>query len=371
MSSSAAGRRHYFHEVRPMQRREAIRLIGGAVSLGLARFGHSMCAAEPPQTGLGIVVYALGLQRQKRKNQDPNDDLFEPFTFLKYCHQLGAGGIQVPLGRLAPTACEQLREKAQSCGMFVEGIVDPPFRDEDLDRFEAEIRAASQAGVKVVRTVIIPGRRYERFKSLEEFRQFSQRGQQALERAVPVVERHRVRLAVENHKDQRIDERLALLRHVESQYIGACVDMGNSLSLLEEPLAVVEALAPYAFSAHLKDQALREYADGFLLADAALGEGCLDLRKMVAILRRAQPGVQFSLETITRDPLPVPCLNPDYWATFPGLPASDLARTLRLVRSQAPDKLPQVSSLPLEKQADLELATVRQCLTYARTELGL
>ena len=354
-----------------MKRREAICLIGGAVSLGLARCGSSMFAEESPKSGLGVVIYALGIQRQLGKSKNPKDDLFEPFTFLDYCHQLGAGGIQVPLGQLTPHACDQLREKAQSYGMFLEGIVDPPFRDEDLDRFEADIRTASQAGADAVRTVIIPGRRYERFKSLEEFRQFSQRGQQALERAAPVVERHRVRLAVENHKDQRINERLALLRHLDSQYIGACVDVGNSLSLLEDPLVVVEALAPYAFSAHMKDQALREYDDGFLLADAALGEGCLDLRKMVEVLRRAQPGVHFSLETITRDPLPVPCLKAEYWATFPDLPGSDLARTLRLVRSQASDKLPQLSSLPLEKQAEVELATVRQCLAYARTDLGL
>jgi sugar phosphate isomerase/epimerase len=137
--------------------------------------------------------------------------------------------------------------------------------------------------------VILPGRRYDRFKSLNEYRQFAERGRQALKRAAPIVERHSVRLAVENHKDQRLEERLSLLRELKCPFIGACVDTGNSFALLEDPVSVVEALAPYAFSVHLKDQAVQEYDEGFLLADVALGDGFLDLQKMVDVLRSALP----------------------------------------------------------------------------------
>jgi len=72
---------------------------------------------------------------------------------------------------------------------------------EDLGRFEAEIRMAAEVGALAVRTVIMPGRRYEQFKSLAEFKEFETRGRQMLERAAPIVTKHRVRLAVENHKD--------------------------------------------------------------------------------------------------------------------------------------------------------------------------
>ncbi len=244
-------------------------------------------ASETTQTGLGLVIYTQGIRRRVRKAKNPKQDLFAPSTFLDHCRKLGAGGMQIPLGVLEPAACQQLRETAASYGMFIEGIVGPPFSDGDVARFRAEIETASRVGALAVRTVIIPGRRYERFRSREEFDEFVQRGRQALERARPIVEQHQVRLAVENHKDQRLDKRLALLKGLNSPFIGACVDTGNSLAPLEDPLTVVEALAPYAFTVHLKDQAVQEYGDGFLLADVALGDGCLELRRMVDILRRA------------------------------------------------------------------------------------
>jgi sugar phosphate isomerase/epimerase len=305
------------------------------------------------------------------KAENPQLDLFEPLAFLDYCHGLGAGGVQVPLGVREAQYAGRLRERAEQFGMFVEGIAGPPQRDADVERFDAEMRTAAAAGARVVRMVIMPGRRYEQFRSLAEFRQAAERGRQALERAAPIAERRGVRLAVENHKDQRIDERLRLLEHVGSEYVGACVDTGNSISLLEDPLAVVEAFAPWALSVHLKDQAVAECDDGFLLADAALGEGTLGLKRMVDVLRRAKPDVRFGLETITRDPLRVPCLSDAYWVTFPDVPGRDLAHTLRMVRANAAGELPRIGSLSPDQQATAELAVVKRSLAYARDELGL
>jgi sugar phosphate isomerase/epimerase len=233
------------------------------------------------------------------------------------------------------------------------------------------VRTARQAGANVIRVVMLPGRRYERFDSADEFRKLARRGLQSLRLAEPVAARHQVRLAVENHKDQRIPERLDVFRQISSEHVGACVDLGNSFALLEDPIAVVEAYAPWAFSVHLKDQAVAEYEDGFLFADVPLGEGFLELARMVKILRDAKPEVRFSLELITRDPLKVPCLTEKYWATFAELPGRDLARTLRVVRANRCDRLPHVSDRPLEEQVKLEEENVTKCLAYARENLVL
>jgi sugar phosphate isomerase/epimerase len=217
----------------------------------------------------------------------------------------------------------------------------------------------------------MPGRRYEQFSSLEEFRESAAHGQKMLELAAPIVEKHRVKLAVENHKDQRIDERLALYRHLGSESIGACMDTGNSFALLDDPYEAVEALAPYAFTVHLKDQAVLEYDEGFLLGDIPLGEGSFDLPRMVASLKRARPNIRFALELITRDPLKVPCLTEKYWATMGTVPASDLARAMRFARQHPARKLQYVSTLPVPDQLELEDANVRASLKYARETLRL
>jgi sugar phosphate isomerase/epimerase len=353
-----------------LTRRDALRFLGGAAASAVAS-AAVLRAADAPRTGLGLVIYVLGIRRRMLRAAHPSHDLFQPQTFLEYCHGLGAGGIQVPLGVLEADACERLRATADRYGMFIEGIAAPPFEDADLPRFEAEMQTAARVGAGAIRTVIVPGRRYEQFQTLDEFQRYLDRGRRALERAAPIVERHQVRLAVENHKDQRVEERVALLRRLDSPYIGACVDVGNNLALLEDPLTVVEALVPYAFTVHLKDQAVQEYADGFLLADAPLGQGCLELKKMVSLLRQAKPGIHFSLETITRDPLRVPCLADSYWPTFLDVPAAELAAALRMVRANEADDLVQVSSLTLEQQAELELANVKHSLKYADEALTL
>jgi hypothetical protein len=96
------------------------------------------------------------------------------------------------------------------------------------------------------------------------------------------------------------------------------------------------------------------------------------LKKIVAALRRARPGLRFCLEMITRDPLQVPCLTAKYWTTLPNVPGRDLARMLTQVRRHRPSKpLPSVSRLILKEQLAAEEANVRNSLAYARKHLGL
>ncbi|QEF96888.1 Xylose isomerase-like TIM barrel [Stieleria maiorica] len=320
---------------------------------------------------MGLVIYDCNLLRKWMRRQRPIFDLFKPMTFLNHCFSLGAGGMQASLGVLKPGEVDELRSFADRHGMFIDAIVKPPKDEQDLDRFEAEIKTARDVGVQAARTTIIPGRRYERFKTLEEFREFEKHGQKMLELATPVVERHRVRLAVENHKDQRIDGRVALLKYLDSEFIGACVDTGNSFALLDGAYEPIEALAPYAFTVHLKDQSLRQVEDGFLLGDIPLGQGSFDLHRMVSTIRKAKPEIKFTLELITRDPLKVPCLTEEFFATMPLARASDLARTLQFVRRHQKGSLQEVSKLTLKEQVELEQSNVTSSIQYASRELKL
>ncbi len=112
-------------------------------------------------------------------------------------------------------------------------------------------------------------------------------------------------------------------------------------------------------------------SSGFLFGDIPLGQGFIDLKKIVAILRAAHPHIHFTLELLTRDPLSVPCLEPKYWTTFPDLPARELARTLRTVRDHEAKQLQYPSRLPLDQQVALEDSNVRQSISYADKVLGL
>lgn len=343
----------------------SIALVGSSVS------PNANARSLGKKTGLGLCQYCGSYARKKLRRRDESYDLFRGENFFEHAKRLGAGGYQVAFGVVDDVRAGQLREQAEQAGMYIEGIVKAPKTRADVDRFDAEMRSAAAVGAKAVRSTIFTGRRYEFFDSLEQYHEHDKQAMRSLELAAPISEKHRVAFAPENHKDHRIAERVAALKKIDSEFVGACVDTGNNFALLEDPVETVEALAPWAHAVHLKDQAVQLTPSGFLFGDIPLGQGFIDLKKIVAILKKAQPDVHFTLELLTRDPLLVPCLEAKYWRTFPDLPAEDLARTLRTVRDHSATKLQYPSTLELAAQVELEESNVRESIAYAATELGL
>ena len=110
---------------------------------------------------------------------------------------------------------------------------------------------------------MLGGRRYENFNSAADWAAFGKSSWQRLTWAEPIAKKHSVKLALENHKDWRIDEMLSILKRISSEHVGVNLDTGNNLALLEDPHAVVEALAPHTLTTHLKDMAVQEYDRAF------------------------------------------------------------------------------------------------------------
>jgi hypothetical protein len=322
--------------------------------------------ADEPASRLGVVIHSFGQRAAADK------DFSDPLTFVAYCHKLGAGGVQVGIGARDKRYTEQLRSQVDKARMYLEGSIRLPQERADVERFTAEVQSAKDSGAVVLRSAILSGRRYETFDTADAFRRFAERAYTSLGLAEPIIARAGARLAVENHKDFRADELIDLLKRLGSRQVGVCVDTGNSIALLEDPMAVVEAYAPLAFSTHLKDMGVQEYENGFLLAEVPFGSGFLDMKRIVGVLRKARPEIRCNVEMMTRDPLRVPCLTPKYWATFETLPGRHLAQTLSLVRKHAARQpLPRVGDLSAEKRLEVEEANVRRCLAYAREQLEL
>ncbi|MHB8524034.1 MAG: sugar phosphate isomerase/epimerase family protein [Limisphaerales bacterium] len=354
-----------------MTRRKMLGTLASAAPL-VAAAPLLFSAEAANRKRLGVCAYSYNLHWKAARDGRPGARFKDSIEFLEYCRQLGAGGVQTDLSSRDAEGAAKLRAKAEACQMYLEGQVSLPQQESDVARFDADIRAAKEAGAEVVRTAMLSGRRYETFDSAEAFRKFETKSWDSLTLAEPIARKHRVKLAIENHKDHRASELLGILKRAGSEYVGACVDLGNNLALLEEPMQVVETLGPVAFSTHVKDMAVQEDADGFLLSEVPLGDGFLELKRMLALLQQANPKIQFNLEMITRDPLKIPCLTQKYWATMEALPAPQLAAALTMVRRNAAKKsLPRTSGLDLEQQLTLEDENVRASFAYARQRLGL
>jgi sugar phosphate isomerase/epimerase len=350
-----------------MNRREILKSLAAiplAPSLGLASPRHA-------KTAMGLVIHSFAI-RSTRPLEPRFPPISDPLSFVEQAAQFGAAGVQTRIGERPPEYLMQLRSALEQREMYLEGIIALPKGKVDVDRFELEVSSARTAGVTVLRTVCLNGRRYEVFERAEQFREFAEQSWQSLVLAEPVVARHKVRLAVENHKDWRIDEMIAWLKRLSSEYVGVTLDTGNSIALLEDPHAVVEAFAPWTMTTHFKDMAVAEYEDGFLLSEVPLGDGFLDLPRIVSVLKRSRPEVRFNLEMITRDPLRVPCLTAKYWATFGEVRGQELADTLARVRRHKSSRpLPQISTLSHVEQLEAEATHIDRSLHHASKTLML
>jgi sugar phosphate isomerase/epimerase len=299
--------------------------------------------------------------------------LFAADRLMQLAASLGMAGAHGGMPDVTFEWAKAARRVKEELGVYLEIQTFLPRAGENLSVFEHAVKVAKEAGASSLRVVCLLGRRYEMFDSRAAWDEAVKGFHQQIASAVPIVERHRMPLGIENHKDWRVDQQVALLKHYSSEYVGVSLDTGNNLSILDDPEETVEKLAPWTFNTHFKDMAVEETEDGFLMSEVPLGEGLLDLPRLVRAIRVARPDAHFSLEMITRDPLRVPCLTEKYWSSFGGeIPAVDLARFLTRMRANKPRApLPRISGLSEEQRYALEVELVNRSIAYAGQHLAL
>jgi 3-oxoisoapionate decarboxylase len=351
------------NEAQSMTRRG---FLASAAAVALAGAWPSI-AGSVKRTKMGVAADCF----QSIRFSSPQR-LLEVDRLMALAVKVGAAGAQGGMTSIDFEWAKRTRRLKEELGMYVEIQTFLPRLGESEDVFEHAVKVAKEAGATSLRVVCLLGRRYEMFDSLAAWKSAVAGFRKQIAAAVPIVEKHRMPLGIENHKDWRLEQQLALLTEYSSEYVGVTLDTNNNLSLLDDPMETVEKLAPYTFNVHLKDTAVQEYEKGFLLSEVPLGEGMLDMKRIVGVIRKAKPDVYFSLEMIVRDPLEIPCLTDKYWATFDDMNGVHLARILSMVRSNVPKQpLPRIQGLSLEERLDLELALVNRSIDYARENLGL
>jgi len=321
---------------------------------------------------MGIVVHSYATRWNPKLESTAYPGFGDASDLIAHCHTIGAGGVQVGVNNWSEEFVRKVRAQKEKFGLYLEGSMGMPYTTSEVDAFEKNIIAAKGAGMNIVRTVCSTGRRYEIYHSESDFQAARARAMTSIKLAEPILRKHKIKLGVENHKDWRAHELADMLKQFSSEWIGATLDFGNSIALMEDPMAVVRTLAPYAVSTHVKDMGLEEYESGVLLSEVPLGTGILDLNEIVNICRKYNPNITFNLEMITRDPLVIPCLTDDYWSTFGAVSGIELARTLRSVRTHKnAEPLPRVSQLSTDQRLGVEEQNIIKSLQYSENKMGL
>lgn len=190
-----------------------------------------------------------------------------------------------------------------------------------------------------------------------------------------------VKIAVENHSgDLQAREVLTLIEEAGKDFVGSCLDAGNPIWSIEDPMFTLETLGPYVRTTHIRDTAVYEHPRGAAAQWVALGDGSIDFKAFVARYRELCPNAAMQLEIITgRPPTILPYLEPEFWKAYPKANAAEFARFVALVKgghpfmgrmiiADTPGKQPPeyVAALKEQQRVDLE-----RSLEYAKKTLGV
>lgn len=297
-------------------------------------------------------------------------------AFRQLCVQFGAAGGQLDLSQVPVDDAAVLaatREAFDRDGVALE--VSMPSRYlETPEAYARAVTAARALGATRARVALLSGRRYESFGARAAWTAFTTEWRETLLRMRPEFERHQLAIGIENHKDWLAPDLAALLRAIDSRWVGACLDFGNNLALLEVPDETIEVLAPFAVTTHIKDMAVQPTAEGFELSEVPLGQGMLPLERYVRAVRTARPDAAICLEMITRDPLRVPYRREPYWTAFDAHhrdPSRLRSFETHVLSRAATRPLPRITGLSPADQVALEDEHVRASVTYARDVLKL
>ena len=320
---------------------------------------------------LGICTFSCHRAWQAARDKSARAPFFDSSSFYDYARHIGADGVQTSVALMDESGATGLRAHIEDTGGYFEGDIRLPTKESELEKFEHEVKLTLAAGGNMARTVLSGSRRYETWKSLDDFNTFRDQASKRLAWAEPIVRKHRLKLAVENHKDLTSDELARLMREFSSEWIGVNVDTGNNIALLEDPIQTVETLAPFAMSVHLKDMTVQSYEQGFQLSEVPCDSGFLDLRHMVAVLSKANNSLRFNLEMATRNPLLIPCLADDFYATFPERKATHQEAAMLRVKAHPPKQPPpSIAGKSMTQQLVDEEANNQSSLTWLHKQFS-
>lgn len=312
---------------------------------------------------------------------------WKSITLLDYAAQMKLDTIQLDLNTyesFEPSYVQKVRDHAARLNIRIDGSIgcicpsSANWRPENRDPVEylrTGLRVSHGAGANCMRVFV--GGSAERTGTIPL--------EAHIENTLKVLRAARsqaldlgVKIAVENHGDFQAWELKELIETAGKDYVGACIDPGNAITALEDPLVTIETLGPYVVTSHIRDSVVFEHPKGAVTQWVALGEGVVDFKSFFARYRQLCPNAGVQLEILTGGrPRVVPYLEPDFWKAFPNARAAEFSRFVALARKGQPFLGSMVvaangqndaynAALRKQQRVDLE-----RSFTYARTVLGI
>lgn len=336
--------------------------------LAAAIAAPAIAYAAPAGVKLGVDLFSLRAQG------------WNAFEYLDYCSKFGAKTVHFSeirfLGSLEDEHVKKVGARAAELGIEVEiGMrsVCPTSTSFDKTAGTAEeqltrvLRAAKLANSKLVRAFLgsandrkTPGGIEARIEDTVK----------VLRTVGPVARDLGLKIAIENHAgDMQARELKMLIEGAGKDVVGACFDSGNPCWALEDPHLTLATLAPYILTSHIRDSYLWNDEAGTQVNWTRMGEGNVDIGRLLTRFIELCPGKSMSLEVIVMGPRGYAWRKPEFWEPYRNVPAADFARFLNIASSGK--AAPARTAVPKDQIAAVERADFEASMSWTRNFLAL
>ena len=168
----------------------------------------------------------------------------------------------------------------------------------DLENFKVSsikkiLNLSKEYPIKIIRIKMsnfFGGNRYKQNKFFSVKKNFISK----LEKIVPLIEKSKTKIAIENHQALSSSEILNIIKNLKSQKFGINWDIGNSLATCETPDQFFNNSKRYIFNAHCKNYKVILSDKGFFLKRTEINKGSIDVMKYFNFFRKKN--IDLSLE---------------------------------------------------------------------------
>ncbi len=229
---------------------------------------------------LGLDSYSYHLAFGAHPDFSPQNKM-DLFQFMDKVTELKLDGFQIDpmhLGGKDDVYLSDVLRYAKEKNLFLEygamGV--------ESEYLKKELEICSKLGSPILRTFV----GFNRYDKNVIIKKEIERTVQNLNKVKQYAEKLNIKIALENHGDLNSDELVLVVQKVNSPNIGICLDLGNSMFTFEDPLIAAEKMAPYTFTTHFKDYAVKMTNYGFTVKGVSLGQGNIDLARALKILKQ-------------------------------------------------------------------------------------
>jgi sugar phosphate isomerase/epimerase len=291
--------------------------------------------------------------------------------FMALARDLGATCIELHGRWLTPLDDDALRLLGESLRGSGISVVCSDWRHRPGETLADSIRCAHAVGASLLRlhlTPILEGARAQPGARWQEMVIDARSMLKAEARRAADVG---LSLAIENHQDFTSEELLAIAGEA-GDTVGIVFDTGNPFAVGEDPLEFARRAAGRIRHVHLKDYVAQFTAEGYRLVRCAVGDGCVPLREIAAMM---PAGITASIEPGALEARHIRMFSADWWDGYPPRHASELATALgRLQQHKLPEgadwRTPWEHGILGRTLVDYEIAQVRRSVTNLQS-LGI